>query len=179
MFIEIPLLLMLFLGLTSIIILISYFTFKIGFKKGTVNQDNEWQGKTEEIKKNSLNKQRVVIKGKISEQLAPFFPNFPFKASECRFLGSPIDLVVFNGMDNGHVESIYLIDVKTNSSRLSSLQSSIVNAVNSKQVFWYTYNIELPDAPINNNFQNTSPINIEQDAEEMINNLFSEPNQVK
>lgn len=41
--------------------------------------------------------QRNVLKGKISEQVAPFLADFPkdLKVSEAHFLGNPVDLIVF------------------------------------------------------------------------------------
>ena len=48
----------------------------------------------------SLDKQRSTTKGQINEQVAPFMPEFSEKydASDSRFLGSPIDFVIFKNM---------------------------------------------------------------------------------
>lgn len=138
---PVPFLLMLLLVIVSIFALILQLIYRMGYKKAA----KDWESRIEEIKQQALNQQRAVIKGKVSEQLAPFLPEFPFLPSECRFLGSPIDLVVFQGMDKGLVENVYLIDVKTNSSQLSPLQLSIQQAVQEKKVFWHTYRIKLEE----------------------------------
>jgi predicted Holliday junction resolvase-like endonuclease len=57
----------------------------------------------------SLDGSRAVIKGKIAEQLAPVLPNFKYLPSDARFIGDPIDYVIFNGYtdikDNGGNEN--------------------------------------------------------------------------
>ena len=45
----------------------------------------------------SLEHSRYSLKGKIAEQLAPLAKGFPYLPSDARFIGSPIDYVVFNG----------------------------------------------------------------------------------
>jgi predicted Holliday junction resolvase-like endonuclease len=166
--IPIPVFLMIILAILAFTILLIQLVFKMGYKKGTREKETEWVQKSETLKKESLNQQRRVIKGKVSEQLAPFLPDFPFRASECRFLGSPIDLVIFNGMDQGLVQSIYLVDIKTDGSRLSPIQNSIRAAVQNKQVFWYTYQTQIDGVQPQNSV-------FEEPWVENFQNLFSEP----
>src|SRR5438874_1310483 len=47
--------------------------------------------------KRSLNQSRSTLKGQIGEQLAPLLPGFAYEAADARFLGDPIDYVVFDG----------------------------------------------------------------------------------
>lgn len=157
-----PLILMLFIAFISMLILISHFTFKIGLKKGLAQNEEELASLKEKKQTEALNKQRQVLKGKISEQIAPFLPGFPFKASECRFLGSPIDLIVFEGMDEGSVSNVYLIDIKTGAARLTPLQQSIKQAVENKRLFWYTYraNSSQVESP---RYSNHNPVNRQQE----------------
>lgn len=68
--------------------------------------------------------------GKISEQILPAFLTFPYKQSECRILLQPIDYIVFTGLyENGRVESIKFVDVKTGNGRLSAKQGQIRDCV--------------------------------------------------
>ena len=175
MYLALPLLLMVILGMSALVILIAHLTFRIGYKKASVINQQLWQAQTEEVKKQSLAQQRVVIKGKVSEQLAPYFPDFPFRPSECRFLGSPIDLVVFQGMDQGKIESIYLIDVKTDQAQLSPLQREIARAVQEKRVFWYTYQLNLSQSAPYINQPFTGAPSVEENFALDMNQVFSEP----
>jgi predicted Holliday junction resolvase-like endonuclease len=58
------------------------------------------------IRRDAVARSSAVIRGKVSEQLAPYLPAFPFEPRDVRFLGSPIDFIVFDGADDGCVERI-------------------------------------------------------------------------
>src|SRR5215471_12830697 len=68
-----------------------------------------WRGEIEAARKQSVNQARVTLKGQIGEQLAPLLPGFAYAAADARFLGDPIDYVVFHGYtdlrDGQHCES--------------------------------------------------------------------------
>jgi predicted Holliday junction resolvase-like endonuclease len=96
------------------------------------------------IKKYSLDTQRSVVKGKISEQIAPLLPGFPsdLKISEARFMGSPIDFVFFKGLEDGHITEVVFVEVKSGSGQnLNPNEVSLRDAINAKQVKWMQYNI--------------------------------------
>ena len=71
----------------------------------------------------SLGGQISSVKGKINEQLAPYMPEFSEKyaASDARFLGSPIDFVIFKNMSQYNTKTkaldipidVILVEVKT------------------------------------------------------------------
>ena len=64
--------------------------------------------------------------GQISEQILPAFLTFPYKRSECRVLLKPIDYLVFvNLSQQGRVDAIKLVDVKTGNGRLDARQRAI------------------------------------------------------
>jgi len=94
-----------------------------------------------EAKNRSLDGSRAVIKGKIAEQLAPVLPNFKYLPSDARFIGDPIDYIVFNGYtelkDNGGNENnleVIILDIKTGNASLSQLQQSIAKAIKAGRV---------------------------------------------
>lgn len=96
------------------------------------------------IKKYSLETQRSVVKGKISEQIVALLPGFPsdLKISEARFMGSPIDFVFFKGLEEGHITEVVFVEVKSGSGQnLNPNEVSLRDAVNAKQVKWMQYNI--------------------------------------
>jgi len=92
-------------------------------------------------KQDSLDQSRHVLKGKIGEQISPLLPEFysKYEPADARFLGSPIDYVIFKNMSkfqNKESEpiEIILLDVKTGKSGLSPLQNAIKNAVENGEV---------------------------------------------
>lgn len=64
--------------------------------------------------------------GQIGEQILPAFVTFPYPRRECRILFKPIDYVVFDNLsDNGRINAIKLVDVKTGNGRLDQRQKKI------------------------------------------------------
>ncbi|MFH0966311.1 MAG: Holliday junction resolvase-like protein [Methanobacteriota archaeon] len=85
---------------------------EVGFR------NREWQTREENrIRQDAIKRSREVIHGKVTEHLIPFFPSFPWNPSDARFLGSPIDFVVFDGLSEGMVREIILVEVKSGASR--------------------------------------------------------------
>ncbi|OCQ97651.1 hypothetical protein BCD64_06000 [Nostoc sp. MBR 210] len=101
----------------------------------------EYQQALKDAKNRSIDGSRAVIKGKIAEQLAPVLPNFKYLPSDARFIGDPVDYIVFNGYtdlkDNGGVESnleVIILDIKTGNASLSQFQQAIAKAINAGRV---------------------------------------------
>jgi predicted Holliday junction resolvase-like endonuclease len=62
----------------------------------------KWKVENEaKIRLDARNRSYGVTMGKIAEQLMPFNNKFPFNAKDARFIGSPIDLIVFDGLADG------------------------------------------------------------------------------
>ncbi|MBS3072581.1 hypothetical protein J4477_01980 [Candidatus Pacearchaeota archaeon] len=112
------------------IIILSFFiwlAYKIGRQKGKYEKEIEWQSQINSVRKDIAERQRVNIKGRVSEVFAPFLNGFPYKASECKFLGDPVDYVVFEGLDERNIKAIHLVEIKTGNSKLNDVQKQIKN----------------------------------------------------
>ena len=99
-----------------------------------------------EIRKDSVNRSRSTLKGKIAEQLAPVIPGFVFNPADARFIGSPVDYIIFDGLtevSDERKESIRIVfmDVKKGSASLTRTQRVIKRAVEEKAVGWETLRI--------------------------------------
>jgi len=58
----------------------------------------KWKVEAEKaLRRDALAKSRAVIKGKVAEQLAPIFEAFGYAPSDARFIGDPVDYVIFDG----------------------------------------------------------------------------------
>jgi predicted Holliday junction resolvase-like endonuclease len=98
---------------------------------------------TDAIRKDSVNRSRSTLKGKISEQMAPYLPEFPFAPADARFIGNPVDFVVFDGYTKAKDEkdnavSVVLVEVKKGKGKLSREESLIKKAVEEGRVSWRT-----------------------------------------
>ena len=87
-------------------------------------------------RKDATRRSRNVLGGKAGEQLAPLVPEFSdrFDPSEARFLGAPIDYVVFDGIGTGELRDVVLVEVKTGRSKLSRNEREVELAVREGRV---------------------------------------------
>jgi predicted Holliday junction resolvase-like endonuclease len=105
--------------------------------------------KEKELRKEILERSRAVLKGRIGEQIVPFLEQFKYNPSDARFIGSPIDYVIFDGYtdvkDKREVRpiTVVLADIKTGkSARLTFEQKKIKEAIIEKRVKWETINLQ-------------------------------------
>ena len=122
-----------------------FFRQQIGAIEGQARNDLErWKLEcTNEIRKDSVNRSRSTLKGRISEQMAPLLPEFPFSPADARFIGNPIDFVVFDGYtkakdEKGDTISVVLVEVKKGKGKLTREESLIKRAVEEGRVSWRT-----------------------------------------
>jgi predicted Holliday junction resolvase-like endonuclease len=87
-------------------------------------------------RKDATRRSRSVLGGKAGEQLVPLVPAFSdrFDPSEARFLGAPIDYVIFDGIGAGELREVVLIEVKTGRSRLNANERQVERAVREGRV---------------------------------------------
>ena len=99
-----------------------------------------------EIRKDSVNRSRSTLKGKIAEQMAPLLPSFGYLSADARFLGSPVDYIIFDGLsavadEKGSSIRIVFMDVKHGSATLTRTQRVIKKAVEEQAVTWQTFHL--------------------------------------
>jgi predicted Holliday junction resolvase-like endonuclease len=77
-----------------------------------------------------------VLGGRASEQLVPLLPEFfeEYSPSDARFLGSPVDYVVFDGLKEGDLRRVVLLEVKTGSSALNGNEREVRRAIEEGRV---------------------------------------------
>ena len=122
-----------------------FFRQQVSAIEGRARNDLErWRIEcTKDIRKDSVNRSRSTLKGRISEQMAPFLPGFPFSPADARFIGNPIDFVVFDGYtsakdDKGELISVVLVEVKKGKGKLTREETLIKKAVEDGRVSWRT-----------------------------------------
>lgn len=92
---------------------------------------------------------RATIKGQLAERLLPFDrEKFPWNPSDARFIGHPIDYIVFDGytdvkdLKKDKQIQIIFVEVKTGKSSTGKEQNKIEEAVEQKRVLFHTIHIE-------------------------------------
>lgn len=112
-----------------------------GMKIATIKRDKYWENELPSHRKDAVFRSRAVLSGQFSEQLAPFFPGFNFKPTECKFLGKPVDFIVFKGMDNKKIDEVVFVEVKSGKSKLSDVEKSLKETIENKNIRWEEYRI--------------------------------------
>lgn len=102
----------------------------------------EWLEKEEErIRKDAIERSARTLSGKTLEKLVPFLERFPYDAHDIRWLGDPIDLVIFDGQSKDELEQIVFCEVKSGESKLTKGQNKIKELVERKKVKWEEFRI--------------------------------------
>ena len=118
---------------------------KIGLDQGRKQERREWEGgRIEEIVKSRLKQSRAVLGGLVSEQMAPLLPGFPFDPGDCRFVGKPVDFIVFKGMNEKNISEVIFLEVKSGSGRnLNEQERKLRDVVQNQKVSWVEFDIKL------------------------------------
>jgi len=95
----------------------------------------------EKIRSDASKRSSAVTIGKVTEHLAPYLLTFPFNPKDARFLGAPIDLIVFDGLSEDEVREIIFLEVKTGGSTLSGRERSVRDAVKEGRVSWQEFRV--------------------------------------
>ena len=109
------------------------------------NHANELRELEKATRKDSTSRQRAILKGQISETLAPWSIKAVNSVKELSFLGNPIDFVGFKGLDGDGEIEIKFIEIKTGNSNLTKSEKRIKEAVLAKRISWST--IQVIDVP--------------------------------
>ena len=91
---------------------------------------------TSRIRDDAVQRSLAVTAGKVYEQLVPYLPEFGFNPKDARFLGSPVDLVVFDGLAAGEVRRVVFLEVKTGGAPLTPRERQVRDVIEAREVAW-------------------------------------------
>lgn len=101
-----------------------------------------WRNDSEaNIRSDAIKRSLAVVSGKVTEHLAPYMGAFPYNPKDVRFLGSPVDLIVFDGMSEDALRQIVFLEIKTASATLTTRERRIRDAVEGKRVVWQEFRV--------------------------------------
>ena len=100
-------------------------------------QLEEWKREAEaELRQDAIKRSQSVIVGKVTEHLTPYLPEFDWNPKDARFIGTPVDFLVFDGLDEGAVREVVFVEVKTGASTLTRREQAVRDAVEAGRVSW-------------------------------------------
>jgi predicted Holliday junction resolvase-like endonuclease len=101
---------------------------------------------TARVRQDAVLRSQAIVAGKVHEQLVPYLPAFAYNPKDVRFLGSPVDLVVFDGLAEGELRRIIFLEIKTGRAGLTVRERSVREVVRSRKVEWDELRITGPAA---------------------------------
>ncbi|MFH1169805.1 MAG: Holliday junction resolvase-like protein [Chloroflexota bacterium] len=97
----------------------------------------KWEEERQKAVKGAITQSRAVLGGKFTEQMAPFLPEFRYDPTEARFIGSPIDFIVFPGLSRGDPEEIVIMEIKSGkTAQLTPQEKKIRQLIEDGMVRW-------------------------------------------
>jgi predicted Holliday junction resolvase-like endonuclease len=104
---------------------------------------SQWcQDKEIEIRQDAIARSQAVVLGRVTEHLAPYMPEFKLNPRDARFIGSPIDLVVFNGLTEGDLKSIVFVEIKSGESQITPRERKIRDIIGKGLIEWKEFRIQ-------------------------------------
>ena len=117
------------IGLVLLVVLLGYLLLRLKIREAAIRED-------------TLRRSQSVIAGKATEHLAPLLPGFEFDPRDARFLGAPIDLLVFDGMNDDDLREIVFLEIKARGSTLTTRERRIRDAVLARRVSWKEFRVD-------------------------------------
>lgn len=130
------------LGLTLVAVVVGVVLgFLVGRALTARSLELEYRDREREARDDSVRRSRSSLSGQFLEKLAPQFPDFPYEPTDLRFLGTPVDYVVFSGLSEGEVDEIVFLEVKSGASGLTPKERRVRDAVEAGAVRWDVYHV--------------------------------------
>jgi len=126
-----------------------------------LQRHDEIEKQIETEKNKALNGSRSTLKGRINEQLTTLYPDFTsrFMAADARFIGTPIDFIIFKNLskisdkEQEPIEVVFL-EVKAGNPTLSHTQRAVRDAIENHRVKFETMKITIAEKPVGNSISN-------------------------
>lgn len=99
----------------------------------------KWKSEyTEAERADAIKDSQAVNRGKVTEHFIPLLDKFFLECNlrDARFLGSPVDFIIFDGLTDGDVKRVVFVEVKSGKSGLSMRERDVREAVIAKNVEW-------------------------------------------
>jgi len=117
------------------------FAVAIGFILGRVVSAIMFARRLKTERADAAAKSRSVVGGHFAEQLSPYLPGFPYKPTEAKFLGKPVDFIIFEGLDDKKVTGVVFLEVKSGGAGMNTNQRTLKTAVEAGNVRFDTYRV--------------------------------------
>lgn len=94
-----------------------------------------------QIRREAISGSQAAVAGRVFERVAPYLPGFGYNPRDIRFLGDPVDFVIFDGLSEGNLRNVVFVEVKTGDGELHSNERKVKTAIRDRCVEWSLYRI--------------------------------------
>lgn len=129
------------LAVISVYLFVRNREWKIKFEQRVKDYLEEYE---ETVRKDAISRSARTLSGKALEKLIPFLDRFGHDPHDVRWIGDPIDLIVFDGYsDSGRtkIDNVTFVEVKSGESTLHTGQKNIRETIEKKKVKWEEFRI--------------------------------------
>jgi len=98
---------------------------------------------TKQIRREAITGSQAAVAGRVFERVAPYLPGFGFNPKDARFVGDPVDFVIFDGLSEGDVRNVVFVEVKTGAGELNGNERRVKAAISERRVEWSLF--RMPD----------------------------------
>ena len=97
------------------------------------------------ISRDAIKGSQAAVSGRVFERVAPYLPGFAFNPRDVRFIGDPVDFVVFDGLAEGNLRRVVFVEVKTGAGDLNGNERRVKSSIVERRVEWHLY--RAPEEP--------------------------------
>lgn len=122
-------------------ILLLYAGYRFAELKANLKFEQWKNAHSRQIRREAISGSQAAVAGRVFERVAPYLPGFGYNPKDIRFLGDPVDFVVFDGLSEGHVRNVVFVEVKTGEGDLNGNERRVKAAISERRVAWSLYRI--------------------------------------
>lgn len=112
---------------------------QVELKKTLEERNEKLRKKIKRATETNVITTRATNVGNFLELAVPAAKDFKWVVPDSKYLGKPIDLLVFNGLSNGNVKSLSFVEVKTGDADLNDHQESVRDAIEAHKISYKVF----------------------------------------
>lgn len=110
------------------------------------------------ISREAIKGSQAAVSGRVFERVAPYLPGFAFNPRDVRFIGDPVDFVVFDGLAEGNLRKVVFVEVKSGAADLNGNERRVKRSIGERRVEWLMYRVPEEQVAGRGNGTAASPI---------------------
>lgn len=135
-----------FILLVSLIAALVYLVVKnMQWKSKFEQRVRDWiENYDKDSRRDAVERSARTLSGKTMERFVPFLEKFGYDPHDVRWLGDPIDFVIFDGYSKNKEigpDRIVFMEVKSGGSKLSKVQRKIRDIIDKRRISWSEFHL--------------------------------------